>query len=148
MISNMRVRQVNTNTLVTQGRWLVYTKETRTGVAMIRAWVVADDLWERMGNTIMNMTRWWGMMGWFLHLLQYTSKSLALWLQMPGNNKPNSGFGSLALLGRGLMGWLAYLSAVRLSLGFGVGIGIGLVHFHDADGPASLMMVGHSVGGW
>jgi len=37
MISNMRVRQVNTNTLVTQGRQLVYTKETQTGVAMIRA---------------------------------------------------------------------------------------------------------------
>jgi len=84
-------------------------------------------------------------MGQFPHLLQYTSESLALWLQMLVDGRPSYGLGSLALLGRGLEGWLGYLSVVGLSLGL-AGIRMGFVCSHDASGPAPWMIVGQSVG--
>ncbi len=83
-------------------------------------------------------------MGRFPHLLQYTSKSLALWLQMPVDDKPSYGFGSLALFGRGLIGQLGYLE-VTSSSGLG-GIGIGDICLCDGDNHAPLMMAGHLVG--
>jgi len=56
---------------------------TRTGVATRRARVAANDWYEMEGDAITNTSRQQGMMGRFPHLLQYTSESLALWLQMP-----------------------------------------------------------------
>jgi len=44
---------------------------------------------EWKGDAITNMTKRRGIIGWFPHLLQYTSKSLALWLQMLGDSRPS-----------------------------------------------------------
>ncbi len=87
---------------------LVYMRETWTGVATMRTWVVADDLYrtERRRNNKHNKgVRHDGPVPILTPVHQWESSSLAL---DAGRYSPIYEGGCLALFGKGLMGQLGY----------------------------------------